>query len=79
MIAQDLPDSPSWSEINKHSIQLSFGHNMVSTVLFDTILNPSNELKKLFVNQDQTGFGAVVERHFKQLLSPHEAFFQVQS
>lgn len=50
---------------------------MVSPVLFDTILDPSKELRELFVDQDHNGFGAIVERHFKQILLPHEAFYQV--
>lgn len=50
---------------------------MVSPVLFDTILDPSKELRELFVDQDHNGFGAIVERHFKQILLPHEAFYQI--
>ncbi|KAG8825759.1 hypothetical protein FRC17_008543, partial [Serendipita sp. 399] len=50
---------------------------MVSTVLLDTLQNPSKEIKELHSGQSSDEFIAVVEQHFKQLLLPHEAFYQI--
>ncbi|KAG8758232.1 hypothetical protein FRC14_000479 [Serendipita sp. 396] len=50
---------------------------MVSTVLLDTLQDPSKEINGLYSGQNPDEFITTVEQHFKQLLSPHDAFYQI--
>lgn len=50
---------------------------MVSPILYDTITNPSNEIKQLYKSQSAPEFVNIVENHFKELLSPQDAFYQI--
>ncbi|KIM33578.1 hypothetical protein M408DRAFT_326263 [Serendipita vermifera MAFF 305830] len=50
---------------------------MVSTLISDTILDPSKEINALYSSQNPSEFVKLVETHFKQILSPHDAFYQI--
>jgi hypothetical protein len=50
---------------------------MVSPIIYDTIKDPSNEIKQLYKSQSASEFINIVEDHFRSLLSPQDAFYQV--
>ena len=50
---------------------------MVSTLISDTILDPSKEINNLYRSQNSSNIARLVESRFKENLSPHEALYQV--
>lgn len=52
---------------------------MVSPILFDALREPSKEIQDLKTSQNSptSDFVVVVEKYFRDLLSPHEALLQV--
>jgi inorganic pyrophosphatase/exopolyphosphatase len=52
---------------------------MVSSIISDALRDPSKEIQDLKTSQDHSGlaFPAAVEKYFRDLLSPHDAFTQV--
>jgi hypothetical protein len=50
---------------------------MVSTLISDTLLDPSKEINDLYKSENASDFVRLVESRFKGILSPHDAFYQV--